>query len=106
MSHLHAPPPSWVDDTLVLNHQSLAHLTYCMVHETTLNPLLRGKFTAFCADWTSWMKVHFDAKLDILRHFATLWCLDVPVGLKELLWKSASRSLPLGHHWYSASDLG
>jgi len=99
-------PKGWVDDAPVLNHQSLAHLTYCMVREATPNPLLGTKFRPFCKDWTKWVEEQFGARLDILRHFPTLWWMDAPVGLKELLWKAASGSLPLGHHWYGKSDLG
>ena len=105
VTSLHTPL-GWVDDTLVLNHQSLVHLTYCVVWEEIPCPLRGGKFDTFCADWTNWMLVHFSTELDILKHFTTLWCLDVPISLKELLWKLASGSLPLGGHWYGTSDLG
>jgi len=99
-------PRGWVDDAPILNHQLLAHLTYCVVWETTPNPLFRPKWAGFCAKWTEWMATHFGAELDVTKHLPTLWRMNTPAGFKELLWKSASGSLPLGHHWYGELDLG
>jgi hypothetical protein len=36
----------------------------------------------------------------------SLWLIDIPTQLKELLWKWTLRALPLGHRYYSQSDLG
>jgi len=87
-------PPGWVDLAPVLNHQSLAHLTYLIVQDGTLPPILTDKFWPFMEEWTAWMKTNFLVNLDILQHFSRLWSLEVPPGLKELLWKEASSSLP------------
>jgi len=87
----------WVDDTPVLHHQSLAHLTYCVVREMTPNPLFGPKWAGFCTEWTGWIVTHFGAELDITKHLPTLWGMNAPTGFKELLWKSALGSLPLGH---------
>lgn len=70
------------------------------------NPLLGRKFSEFCTEWTAWISEYFHADLDILVHYQSLWTLNIPVGLKGLLWKSSSRSLLLGPHWYGPSDLG
>jgi len=93
-------PSGWVDTAPVLNHQSLSHLTYCVVRDAVPDPLQGRKFTDFCAEWTAWIAEHFHVELDILTHFCSLWMANVPTGLKELLWKTSSGSLPLGHRWY------
>lgn len=99
-------PHGWVDSTPVLNHQSLAHLTYLIVWDVMPNPLLSQRFLPFCLDWTAWIEEFFHVNLDILKHFQSLWTMQIPSGLHELLWKIASNSLPLGHRWHGASDLG
>jgi len=65
-----------------------------------------GELAGFCVEWTAWIAKHFHAELDILTHFCLIWTVNIPTGLKELLWKSLSRSLPLGCRWHGRSDLG
>ena len=99
-------PSGWVDTAPMLNHQSLSHLTYCVVWDVIPNPLLGRKFAMFCVEWMAWITEFFYKELDILTHFRSLWALSVPAGLKELLWKYSSGSLPLGCRWYGTLDQG
>ena len=105
VASLHTPK-SWVDTAPVLNCQSLAHITYCIVRDMVPPPILGRKFAPFCEDWTSYMSLVFHVDLDILSSFKNLWTMNVPIGLKGLLWKSASGSIPIGELWHGASDLG
>ena len=53
-----------------------------------------------------WIESNFLVDIDILKIFGQLWHINVPRGLKELLWKYASGSLPIGSKWNGTSDLG
>ena len=99
-------PSGWVDTAPVLNHQPLAHLTYLIVRDSTPSPILTDRFRPFCQDWSYWIARKFDVRLDITRHFHRLWEVSVPAGLRDLMWKIASGSLPLGRSWHGTSDLG
>ena len=99
-------PPGWVDTAPVLNHQPLAHLSYLIVRDSTPSPLLSDRFRPFCENWSSWMVGHFNIHLDITKHFHRIWTVNIPPGLKGLLWKLASNSLPLGKNWHGTSDFG
>ena len=57
-------------------------------------------------EWLTWFHDVFDTHIDLLRHFQSLWMVNIPPGLRELLWKYAAGSLPLGHCWHGTSDLG
>ena len=98
--------PGWVDSAPVLNHQPLSHLTYLVVRDSTPPPLLGPKFAAFRLEWLVYFHDVFDTHVDLLRHFQSLWTINIPPGLRELLWKYAAGSLPLGHRWHGTSDLG
>jgi len=99
-------PRGWVDETPVLNHQSLSHLTYLVVRDQVTNPLLGPKFDVFREEWSAWMGEVFLQDVDLTRAFRMIWKINVPKGLKELLWKESSGSLPLGAHWHGKSPLG
>src|SRR6266436_7733760 len=77
-----------------------------MVQHMTLPPSLGCKFSEFNASWTDWILGHTGLYLDIIRHIPLVWCLDIPSGLKELLYKCMSGSLPLGRSWHGKSLLG
>ena len=97
--------PGWVDSAPVLNHQPLSHLMYLIVRDSVPPPLLGPKFAAFCLEWLTYFHDVFDTHIDLLRHFQSLWTVNIPPGLRELLWKYAAGSLPLGHRWHGTSDL-
>ena len=99
-------PPGWLDTAPVLNHQPLAHLTYLVVHDSVPPPLLSDWFRPFCEDWSSWIFRRFDVRLNITRHLHRLWSVNIPPGLKDLLWRVMSGSLPLGRSWHGASTMG
>ena len=98
--------PGWVDSAPVLNHQPLSHLTYLIVRDSIPPPLLGPKFAAFRLEWLTYFHDVFDTHIDLMRHFQSLWSVNIPPGLRELLWKYAAGSLPLGHRWHGTSDLG
>ena len=98
--------PGWVDSAPVLNHQPLSHLTYLVVRDSVPPPLLGPKFAAFCLEWLTYFHEVFDTQVNLLRHFQSLWTVNIPPGLWELLWKYAAGSLPLGLQWHGTSDLG
>lgn len=99
-------PRGWVDDAPILDHQSLSHLTYCIVREAVPEPMYSEKFMPFCKEWTDWISRHFQVDLDMTLHLGFLWRINIPTGLQDLLWKSALGSLPLGCRWYRRLDLG
>ena len=98
--------PGWVDSAPVLNHQPLSHLTYLIVRSCVPPPLLGPKFAAFRLKWLTYFHEVFDTHIDLLRHFQSLWTVNIPPSLRKLLWKYAAGSLPLGHCWHGTSDLG
>ena len=98
--------PGWIDPAPVLNHQPLSHLTYLIVRDSVPPPLLGPKFAAFRLEWLTYFHDVFDTHVDLLCHFQSLWSINIPPGLRELLWKYAAGSLPLGHRWHGTSDLG
>ena len=53
-----------------------------------------------------WIYKHFHTYLDVSKHFSNVWSINIPVGMRSLLWKVASGSLPIGHHFHGTSDLG
>ena len=65
-------PLGWVDMSLILNSQSLAHLTYAIVRHRTPSPIFGHKFSPFCVSWTLWVYEHFHTYLDISKHFSNL----------------------------------
>ena len=60
----------------------------------------------FCNEWTDWVQEIFSQDIDILRVYESLWTINIPRGLKELLWKASSGSLPVGRRWHGRSPLG
>ena len=88
-------PPWWVDDSLVLNNQSLAFLTDVVVASSP-SPFLSPKFLSFSSSWSSYMSRTFSAHLDPTAHIPLLWKINIPVGLQELLHKQIFSSLPIG----------
>jgi len=98
-------PPGWVDSGPVLNCQSLAFLTDIVVSSSP-PPFANPKFAPFFSSWSSWMALHFLADLDPVTHVPLLWRVNVLVGLRELLYKHVSSSLPIGDSWHSKLALG
>ena len=91
-------PPRWVDNGPVLNCQSLAFLTDVVVASSP-PPFLSSKFTSFSSFWTSHMLRFFSARLDPTEHVPLIWSINIPVGLRELLYKRIFSVLPIGDTW-------
>jgi len=98
-------PPGWVDSGPVLNCQLLAFLTDIVVSSSP-PPFANPKFAPFFSSWSSWMALHFLADLDPVAHVPLLWRVNVPVGLRELLYKHVSSCLPIGDSWHGGLALG
>jgi len=92
-------PPGWVDDGPVLNCQSLAFLTDVVVSSSP-PPFTNPKFASFFSSWLSWMSLHFLADLDPVAHLPLIWRVNVPVGLRELLYRHVSSCLPISDSWH------
>ena len=98
-------PPCWVDSGPVLNCQSLAFLTDMVVASSP--PLfLSPKFASFSSFWTSYMSRFFSAHFDPIEHVPLIWSINVPVGLRELLYKRIFSALPIGDTWHRSLTLG
>ena len=98
-------PPRWIDNGLVLNCQSLAFLTDVVVASSP-SPFLSPKFTPFSSFWSSHMLRFFSARLDPAEHVPLIWSINIPVGLRELLYKRVLSALPIGDTWHGDLTLG
>ena len=98
-------PPGWVDSGPVLNNQSLAFITDSVVASLPA-PFSSPKFLPFFSSWTSWMMRFFHISLDPVSHIPNIWQIHIPVGLRELLYKHVSSSLPIGRTWHGKLTLG
>jgi len=98
-------PPGWVDSGPVLNCQSLAFLTDVVVSSSP-PPFANPKFAPFFSSWSSWMSLHFLVDLDPVAHIPLLWRINIPVGLRKLLYKHVSSCLPIGDSWHGKLALG
>ena len=100
-----SPTPGWVDRGPVLNNQSLAFITDAVISASTI-PFHSPKFLPFFSSWFNWMDIVFHSKLDPTHFIPSLWKINIPVGLRELLYKHISSSLPLGKSWHGKLRLG
>ena len=98
-------PPHWIDNSPVLNCQSLAFLTDVVVASSP-PPFLSPKFTPFSSFWASHMSRFFSARLDPTAHIPLIWSINIPVSLRELLHKRIFSSLPIGDTWHGNLTLG
>src|SRR5258706_585660 len=99
-------PPNWVDTGPVLNHQSLSFLTGSIVDGTVIHPVMGDKSAEFCCRWSSWALNFSLGWMDVTHHIPNLWKINIPVQLRELLWKEVNNSLPLGCAWASKVKWG
>ena len=100
-------PDNWVDTGPVLNYQSVSFLTEVIVKNNNLvSPSLGDKSAEFRHAWGLWASGESDDWLDVTHHIPNIWVINVPVQLKELLWKEINGSLPLGNAWTSKVKLG
>ena len=100
-------PDNWVDTGPVLNYQSVSFLTEAIVKRShPVGPSLRVKSTEFRYAWGLWASGECEAWLDVAHHIPNIWVINIPVQLKELLWKEINGSLPLGNAWTSKIKLG
>jgi len=87
-------PPGWVDSHLVLAHQPLSHLSALLVRYTVPAPLHTWKASGFADRWAVAMFGLFGKVLDVGIYFSNIWSINIPTGLREVLWKDALSSLP------------
>ena len=99
------PLPGWTDNGPVLNNQSLAFITDAVVSKSTV-PFHSPKFYPFYSQWHDWMNMTFQSDLDPTLFIPHVWRANIPVGLRELLYKHMSSSLPLGKSWRGKLHLG
>ena len=100
-------PDNWVDTGPVLNYQSVSFLTETIVKNYhSVSPSLGVKSAGFRCAWGLWASGECEAWLDVTHHIPNIWAINVPVQLKELLWKEINDSLPLGNAWTSKVKLG
>ena len=89
----------------MLNNQSLAFITDAVVSQSVV-PFHSPKFHTFYSQWHEWMNMTFQSDLDLTLHIPSVWKINIPVGLRELLYKHMSSSLPLGKSWHGKLHLG
>ena len=104
---LHIPglytPPGWVDSHPVLSHQPVSYLSSLLVRYTVAVPLRNYRSSRFTDRWTDSMYGLFGQVLDVGRYVSAIWTINVPAGLREVLWKEALGSLPFSSpEWVSA----
>ena len=100
-----SPSPGWTDNGPVLNNQSLALITDAIISQST-TPFRSHKFYPFYSQWHAWMDLTFQSELDPVLFIPSVWNINIPVGLRELLYKHMSSSLPLGKSWHGKLHLG
>ena len=99
-------PSGWVDTSPTLGRQSLKFLTACVVRDTTAPPFSSDRCAPFIRSWSAHILTNFGHLLDAGPHGPRLWIINIPSGLRELLWKHITGSLPLGESWYGDMALG
>jgi len=99
-------PAGWVDTSPVLCYQPLDYLTRLVVCHKGPPPTGTIKFCKFSDRWTVLMGLMFDKVLDPSKHIGGMWCLHVPEGLKEVLWKEMNGALVLGRRYFGKSETG
>jgi len=96
-------PPGWVDSHPVLTHQPLSHLSSLVVRYTVPVPLRTRKASSFADRWAVAMYGLFGKALDVGQYSSAIWTINIPTGLREVLWKDALGSLPFYcSEWVSA----
>ena len=97
-------PAGWVDFAPVLCHQPLDYVTRLMVRNGI--PALTGtaKFERFSNRWTVSIGNMFGVILDPRKHIGNVWCLCIPEGLKEVLWKEMNGALVLGAKYFGMAN--
>ena len=100
----------WVDAAPVLCHQPLEYLTKMVVRTRVGAPAKTLKFEAFSDRWMVTLGHMFGVVLDPGNYIREVWCLTIPEGMKEVLWKEMNGALVLGHRYYGRgherSDMG
>jgi len=103
-------PQGWVDIAPVLCHQPLDYLTRLVVRSRIPAPTSTNKFERFSDRWVVMIGTLFDRVLDPGNHIKKVWSINVPEGLKEVLWKEMNGALVLGHRYHGTkrtkSDMG
>jgi len=92
-----ALPQGWVDVAPVLYYQPLDYLTKLVVQKKNIPPLLMVKFRQFSDRWTVIIGNMFGHFLDPGAHVHCVWDVNIPKGLKEVLWKEMNSVLVIGH---------
>jgi len=103
-------PDGWVDTAPVLCHQPLDYLTKLVVRAQVEAPAKTLKFEAFSDRWMVTLGHMFGVVLDPGNYIKEVWCLAIPEGMKEVLWKEMNGAQVLGHRYHGQghvrSDMG
>lgn len=95
---------------LVLCHQPLDYLTKMTICFTTPAPAKTNRFEKFLDRWVVTIGTLFDRVLDPGRYIGGVWHLNIPEGLKEVLWKEMNDAQVLGAKYfgtnYAKLDMG
>jgi len=99
-------PKGWVDMTPVLCHQPLDYITKLTIRRKGIPPTATVKFRRFLDRWVVTLGNMFGRVLDPGDHVGKVWRLNIPKGLKEVLWKEMNGTLVIGHRYHGMSDMG
>jgi len=101
---LHAPA-GWVDIAPVLCYQPLDYLTRLVVRHRIQSPTETIRFGRFLDRWVVLLSNMFGKVLDPGAYIGGVWHLQIPEGLKEVLWKEMNGAQVLGHRYFGTSGL-
>jgi len=90
----------------VLCHQPLDFLTKLTIRSKNIPPTATVKFMHFSDRWVVTLGNMFGRVLDPGDHIQGVWKLNIPEGLKEVLWKKMNSALVIGHRYHGVSDMG
>ena len=99
-------PLGWVDDNPTLNYMTLRDITAALVRKTIPAPSTTGRLSPFTSRWTVHMYRKFGVALKVERYMKAVWAINIPTGLREILWKDMNDALPIGHKAWGREPRG
>ena len=99
-------PPGFVDSPPILSGMPLSDITSHIVRFLVPAPVTSYVSSLTRDRWSFFWWRSFGLHLDFSLYAPLVWRVNVPAGLRDLLWKSMFGALPIGRSWHSKEDLG